>query len=373
MDTGVIRYTERWTIREVLDLGKNCCASRRRRSANAPDARTGVGNRLERDGCRVRIGSADRPFEEQHTWSSIAVVVSGTFQYRSSAGEGLMVPGSLLLGNARDGFVCAHEHGTGDRCVAFSYSPELLSRLGEDLGVGDRRFDAPRLPPARVLAPFVAAASTLLACNEPEALACEAVSLQLAARVMTLDGGLEPARRANEPAALKRVNDVVRMMEREPTRDNDATRAGRRRGPEPVSLSEKLQRDHRHDAASVQVLRARLRRAAVRLRVEDHAHPRHCARVRLRRSIQLQSGVPRGVWDKSARLPARLKEHEHANAAARQGRSPPPTPPQPPSPPIQGARGELRIEASVIHAVLTGASALSDNCPGKRVPLGRLR
>jgi AraC family transcriptional regulator len=215
-------------------------------------------------------GPRDRPFEEQHTWSSIAVVVSGTFQYRSSAGEGLMVPGSLLLGNERDAFVCAHEHGTGDRCVAFSYSPELLARLGEDLGVGHRRFGAPRLPPARVLAPFVAAASTLLACNEPEALACEAVGLQLAARVMTLDGDLEPRKPRSEPAALKRVTDVVRLMEREP----DGLRTLTLR-----ALADAAGLSPYHFLRSFSaitgatphqyVLRARLRRAAVRLRVED--------------------------------------------------------------------------------------------------------
>ena len=216
-------------------------------------------------------GPRDRPFEEQHTWSSIAVVVSGTFQYRSSAGEGLMVPGSLLLGNARDAFVCAHEHGTGDRCVAFHYSPEFLARLGDDLGVGDRRFDSPRLPPARVLAPFVAAASTLLTCAEPEALACEAVSLQLAARVMTLDGDLEPRTVTRcEPAAVKRVTDVVRLMEREP--DGQQTLTLR-------ALADAAGLSPYHFLRSFSaitgttphqyILRARLRHAAVRVRTED--------------------------------------------------------------------------------------------------------
>jgi AraC family transcriptional regulator len=214
-------------------------------------------------------GPHDRPFEEQHTWSSIAVVVSGTFQYRSSGGEGLMVPGSLLLGNARDAFVCAHEHGTGDRCVAFHYSPEFLARLGDDLGVGDRRFDAPRLPPARVLAPFVAAASTLLTCAEPEALACEAVSLQLAARVMTLDGERkrEPLPRC-EPAALKRVTDVVRLMEREPDGLLTLRALADAAGLSPYHFLRSFSAitgttPHQY------ILRARLRRAAVRLRVED--------------------------------------------------------------------------------------------------------
>jgi AraC family transcriptional regulator len=218
-------------------------------------------------------GPHDRPFEEQHTWSSIAVVVGGTFQYRSSTGEGLMVPGSLLLGNARDEFVCAHEHGTGDRCVAFHYSPEFLARLGDDLGVGTGRFDAPRLPPARALAPFVAAAATLIANGQAGAagpLACEALSLQLAARVTGLGRGLEPRVRRCEPAALKRVTDIVRLMERE----FDAAHMQTLRtmaGAAGLSAYHFLRTFSAITGTTPHqyVLRARLRRAAVRLRVED--------------------------------------------------------------------------------------------------------
>lgn len=46
------------------------------------------------------LGPCDRPFEERHSGVSIAAVVAGTFQYRSSAARELMTPGSLLLGNA---------------------------------------------------------------------------------------------------------------------------------------------------------------------------------------------------------------------------------------------------------------------------------
>jgi AraC family transcriptional regulator len=222
-------------------------------------------------------GPRDRPFEEQHRWSSIAVVVSGTFQYRSSAGEGLMVPGSVLLGNARDAFVCAHDHGTGDRCVAFSYSPEFLARLGDDLGVGDRRFGVPRLPPVRAMAPFVAAASTLLARTTGEAkrdaetLACETIGLQLAARVMTLDRGVGPRLARNEPVAVKRVSDLVRLMER----DTDA----QARTLTLQALADAVDLSPYHFLRSFSaitgttphqyVLRMRLRRAAVRLHAED--------------------------------------------------------------------------------------------------------
>jgi AraC family transcriptional regulator len=217
-------------------------------------------------------GPQDLPFEEQHMWTSIGVVVSGTFQYRSSAGEGLMVPGSLLLGNARDAFVCAHEHGTGDRCVAFSYSPEFLARLGEDLGIGERRFNAPRLPPARALAPIVAAASTLLAAHEAEAIACEVVGLQLAARVMTIDRDVEPRLRRHESAAaVRRVTDIVRLIERE--RDGSEMPRTLRALADAAGLSPfHFLRSFSAITGTTPhqfILRTRLRRAAVRLRAED--------------------------------------------------------------------------------------------------------
>jgi AraC family transcriptional regulator len=79
------------------------------------------------DGC-------DAPFEEQHDYVSIALVMAGAFKYRSSAGCGDLCSGSLLLGSPHTRFTCSHEHGEGDRCLAFQFSParyeELLSLLG---------------------------------------------------------------------------------------------------------------------------------------------------------------------------------------------------------------------------------------------------
>src|ERR1700744_4585651 len=49
-------------------------------------------------------GPADRPFEEQHAWTSVAAVLDGVFTYRSHLGRALMTRGSLLLGEAGRGF-----------------------------------------------------------------------------------------------------------------------------------------------------------------------------------------------------------------------------------------------------------------------------
>jgi AraC family transcriptional regulator len=75
-------------------------------------------------------GPQDRPFEEQHGSVLIAVVIEGSFQYRSAASSEVLSPGSLLLDNYGHYFECGHEHGTGDRCVSFQYAPEFFERAG---------------------------------------------------------------------------------------------------------------------------------------------------------------------------------------------------------------------------------------------------
>src|SRR5690242_7557173 len=71
-------------------------------------------------------GPTDRSFEEEHDGISVGVVVAGTFQYRSPRGRATLTPGSLLLGDHAECYECGHEHGEGDRCVAFRFTPALF-------------------------------------------------------------------------------------------------------------------------------------------------------------------------------------------------------------------------------------------------------
>jgi len=79
---------------------------------------------------------------------TIAAVVEGSFQYRSDAGTALLYPGALLLGNAGSCFECGHEHGTGDRCIAFQFAPEFFAEIAAAV-TGSHRF---RFPAAMVSA-----------------------------------------------------------------------------------------------------------------------------------------------------------------------------------------------------------------------------
>jgi AraC-like DNA-binding protein len=92
-------------------------------------------------------GPGDRPFEERHGAATIAAVVSGTFHYRGEAGEALLHPGALMLGNAGACYECGHEHGVGDRCVALQVSAGLFEEIAASVaGTSRASFDSPMLP-----------------------------------------------------------------------------------------------------------------------------------------------------------------------------------------------------------------------------------
>lgn len=206
-------------------------------------------------------GPADRPFEEQHSLTSVAIVVSGTFLYRSSTGRELMTPGSVLLGNAGDCFCCGHEHATGDRCVSFAYSSEFLNDVSE--GKPATRFRVPRVPPVRALAPLVAGVVALL--SRPSNGEAEQLSLQLAGQAMRIAGGFGASPADATASAIARVTRVIRMI------DNDDAAA-----PQDLRMLARLSPWHflrtfegiTGVTPHQYLLRQRLRYAAVRLRTD---------------------------------------------------------------------------------------------------------
>lgn len=87
--------------------------------------------------------ASDPSFEEQHDYVSIALVMAGAFACRSSAGSGDLCSGSALLGSPQTRFSCAHEHGAGDRCIAFQFSAESYERLLSLVGNAKARMNFP--------------------------------------------------------------------------------------------------------------------------------------------------------------------------------------------------------------------------------------
>lgn len=180
-----------------------------------------------------------------------------------------MTPGSLLLGNAGQFFECAHEHGSGDRCLSFGYSPEFFENLASEEGMcsQDARFRILRVPPVRELAPLVTQAITQVSGAVRDCAngaLWEELALRLAAQVVRLSAGLSQNATVMAPAAVARVTRVVRLIERQPQAFLTLAALAGEAGLSPYHFLRVFERltgltPHQY------ILRTRLREAAVRL------------------------------------------------------------------------------------------------------------
>ncbi len=158
-------------------------------------------------------GPDDSPFEEKNDYVSIAVVVAGSFKYRSARGAVVLSPGSLLLGSVDESFECSHEHGAGDRCVSFNYEPAFFERLAADsAGRGaSLKFPVHRLPELPSLVPLVAEAQ--LGLHRPQSVNFEELALELAGRVLTTLGGEAVSMKGPTIRDERRIATAVRFIE----------------------------------------------------------------------------------------------------------------------------------------------------------------
>lgn len=243
-------------------------------------------------------GPHDRPFEEQLPVACIAIVVAGSFQYRTSIGHQLMTPGSLFLGNAGQYFQCGHEHGVGDRCISFSFERQYLEELAAEAGLPEQRtrFTILRVPPVRELSPLIARACARLRGfdspprdrrqsgflarmpkltlgsldrrrnSDSNLTGWEEIGIELAARTFELSRQGEPVQEIL-PAAEARVTRIVRMIERHPELKHALSTLAQE-----VKLSRyhflRIFRQLTGLTPHQYILRTRLRRAATRLALE---------------------------------------------------------------------------------------------------------
>ena len=219
-------------------------------------------------------GPRDRWFAEQHKNYSIAIVVSGSFQYQGDGARELMTPGSFMLGWAGQEFECRHEHGTGDRCIAFSFTPEYFEQLAAETGGCKSKagFRTLRVPPMRGFAPLVARACVGLM-DQAEAPQWEELGLQLAGQTLEFvqHGDLPSNSSAAPPSSEARVTRALRMIESEihggpdtGTNDLEIENLAAEAGLSPYHFLRMFERmtgttPHQY------ILRMRLREAALRL------------------------------------------------------------------------------------------------------------
>ena len=78
---------------------------------------------------RCDAGPDDTPFAECRTGHSIAYVRSGSFGCRCRAGFFELVAGSMLVGAPGEEYTCTHEHVSGDVCLGFFFSEDMVAAL----------------------------------------------------------------------------------------------------------------------------------------------------------------------------------------------------------------------------------------------------
>lgn len=245
-------------------------ALEQRARSGAPARTSGVriasGEQWEVSDVICTAGPHDRVFEEEHAQVAVAVVVAGSFQYRTRRGMHVMTPGSFFLGNPGECYECGHEHAPGDRCVAFRFAPEFIDAVAADAGVRRASFDASRVPPTRESSRVVARiASAVAGAGE---ISWEEAAFDVVATALHASG--EPSRSPVTPerAVLARVTDVVREIERDPTAGHRLRALSASAG---LSAFQFL-RAFRHLTGVTPhqyVLRARLRESAASLRASD--------------------------------------------------------------------------------------------------------
>jgi AraC-like DNA-binding protein len=217
--------------------------------------------------CTAAAG--DKPFEEEHRGFCVAAVTCGTFRYRTRQGTAMLAPGAILLGNPGACYECGHEHGAGDRCLSFHFSPAYLERVVADLpGAKRLGFADPRLPPLPALMPLLAEAEAAREKSDDEEF--EELGLRIAGAVVKAAAG--PSRTARTPSRRdqKRVAEAVRLIELNAERPLSLTELADGTATSPYHFL----RTFRQVAGMTPyqfLLRTRLHRAAVRLRSSDAA------------------------------------------------------------------------------------------------------
>ena len=133
-------------------------------------------------------GPLDRPFEERHDKVSISAVIAGSFNYRTEAGNAVLYPGALMLGNFGACYQCGHEHGVGDRCVSLQLEPDLFAEIAASAAASSHfRFGAALLPAMSRTLPIIADMAANLERAEP--MQGEIAVADILETVIELEGG----------------------------------------------------------------------------------------------------------------------------------------------------------------------------------------
>jgi AraC family transcriptional regulator len=168
----------------------------------------------------------------------MAIVLDGTFGYRSSRGASILAPGAVLLGNPGDCFECGHQHSIGDRCLSFQFDLQFCEDVMANVpGAGRLAFDRPALPPDHRRARLLAKADAAL----DDTAALESLAYELAESVSLALMDL-PGYRDCGASFSKRIQEIVHWIESDPSRQFSLDVLARQAGVSPFHFLREFKR-----------------------------------------------------------------------------------------------------------------------------------
>lgn len=157
-------------------------------------------------------GPEDRNFEEEHQSFTIAAVVEGTFNYKTNTGSSLMYPGSWLLSNHAQCFICGHDHSRGDRCIALHIDPPYFAEISASCGgSAGFRFISPALPTTARGISLLARAGSIA--SHAEGLEIDETVTEIVEMVIGQMSGEQPIRQHLSARDARRISDTIHHME----------------------------------------------------------------------------------------------------------------------------------------------------------------
>jgi AraC family transcriptional regulator len=163
--------------------------------------------------CLCSAGPHDRPYQERHERVALALVVQGTFEYRSPAGDAVLYPGAYLLGNANEYFECGHSHSTGDRCIALHTRIEVFEEIAASAaGSAHFRFRQPMLPARPELTELAIALPSMT--RPSVAMGIDESVYDLMEKIVTLLRSAAPSGSRVAASDLRRLSPILRYIDR---------------------------------------------------------------------------------------------------------------------------------------------------------------
>jgi AraC-like DNA-binding protein len=160
-------------------------------------------------------GPHDHSFVEQHAETAICAVTQGSFQYRTRTGTAMLVPGSLLLGDAGNCFECGHEYAHGDRCLAFHFAPAYFENIAAGVpGARRTTFAHAAVPPTTEFIGLLAAGEA--ARDQHDGAALEEIAIRLAGAVLTMTANEGAPARSPSAHDERRITRTIRRIDTQP-------------------------------------------------------------------------------------------------------------------------------------------------------------